>query len=159
MLSPSATSAECHDAPVPLSTAGMVLTRICRSSASDHSSMYCRSSRIQSSKVKLAATADLPQAGEPGPDAETTHQGGLGEPMHIAERQRAGSHQRHLAPQDVHQLGELVDARSAGATGPRGVIRGSSRILNTGPLASFALLERGLQRFGVRPPWCGACTS
>src|SRR5690242_1575970 len=39
---------------------------------------------------EIAAAADLPQAGQARRDAEAAHQGGLGEPIHVAERQGAG---------------------------------------------------------------------
>src|SRR5688500_12441193 len=63
-------------------------------------------------EAELAATAHLPQTGEAwlGPQA-------LPRPVvvhrDLAGHRRAGSDQAHVAPQDVPQLGDLVEARAA----------------------------------------------
>src|SRR6188474_2285837 len=46
-----------------------------------------------------AATADLPQTGQAGTDAESPHIRRPGEPFDIAQRQRPRTNHRHLATQ------------------------------------------------------------
>ena len=66
------------------------------------------------------------------------------EPLVVAQRQRPRADEAHLAAQHVPELRQLVEREPAQDARRRVVTRGSSRILNSGPSASFARLELGL---------------
>src|SRR5262245_26009319 len=64
--------------------------------------------------VQRAAPLDLPRAGQAGPDPEATRvapRARGGEPLAVAELEGTGADQAHLAPHDVDQLGQLIQAR------------------------------------------------
>src|SRR5690606_34115600 len=53
--------------------------------------------------------ADLPQACEPGLDAEPAALGGFGDLVDFVDRERAGADEAHFAAEDIDELGEFVD--------------------------------------------------
>ena len=61
----------------------------------------------------------------------------------VAQRERPRADEAHLAAEHVRELRELVE-REARSTRPTRVTRGSSRILNSAPAASFSSSSPGL---------------
>src|SRR5690606_30468116 len=56
------------------------------------------------------ATADLPEARQPGADAEATAASVVGKARHLFDGETARPDQAHLAAQHVPKLGQLVEA-------------------------------------------------
>src|ERR1035437_4657849 len=125
-----------HAAPEPRSTAGMVRSRILKSSHSDHLSMYCKSSSIHCSKAIELRPATCHRQVMPGFTLKRRRCQSSLKPS----QSRTGSGRgptRLMSPlKTLNSWGSssmLVFLRNL----PTGVIRGSFLILNTGPLTSF----------------------
>src|SRR5437016_3923066 len=57
----------------------------------------------------VIASAHLPEAGQPGFDAQPSTMGQVMETLHFVDRQRTRPDEAHFAPQDVYKLWELIN--------------------------------------------------
>ena len=96
----------------------------------------------------VVAAADLPEAGESGLHAQAAAVRVLVEALHLLDRQGPGSHEAHLAAQDVPELRQLVEAVAA----EEATERGDARVvgdLEDGTLHLVAVGEAGLELLGI----------
>ena len=87
--------------------------RIRRSSASDQLSMYSRSSSTQRSKSRLLRPCTCHRHVSPGRMLKRRMSEGRVMRSHVPPRQRARTHQRHVATQNVPELRQFVERRLA----------------------------------------------
>ena len=147
-----------HAAPAPRSTAGTVRSRMRKSRASDHWSMYLRSSRTHSSKLKFTPALDLPETREPRTHAEATHEGRLGELSHVAHGHGSEDRRSDISPRRTLKSCGSSSIELRRRNFPTGVIRGIIPDFEHRPGGLVQVLD-----FADTPPHqrssSGTCTS